>query len=91
MAGVPWREALCALAMPTVAFTRDYFTAIVAILGTTISPYLFFWQAGEEVEELRRRKLARPRRNPDAAAPELGRMRLDTLVGMGFSNLVAHS
>ncbi|PDT15433.1 iron transporter [Rhizobium sp. J15] len=89
MAGVQWGEALDSIVMPSVAFTGDYFTAIVAILGTTISPYLFFWQAGEEVEELRRRKLARLRRNPDAAEPELGRIRMDTLVGMGFSNIVA--
>ncbi|KKZ83560.1 iron transporter [Rhizobium phaseoli] len=89
VAGVAWGEALSAIVKPTIAFTGDYFTAIVAILGTTISPYLFFWQAGEEVEELRRRKLARLRRNPDEAGPELGRIRIDTLVGMGFSNLVA--
>ncbi|EJZ18471.1 divalent metal cation transporter (plasmid) [Rhizobium sp. Pop5] len=89
VAGVAWGEALRAILMPTVAFSGDHFTAIVAILGTTISPYLFFWQAGEEVEELRRRKLARLRRNPDEAAPELGRIRMDTLVGMGFSNVVA--
>ncbi|KEC71283.1 manganese transport protein [Rhizobium leguminosarum bv. phaseoli CCGM1] len=89
VAGVAWGEALRAIVMPTIAFIGDYFTAIVAILGTTISPYLFFWQAGEEVEELRRRKLARLRRNPDEAGPELGRIRIDTLVGMGFSNLVA--
>jgi NRAMP (natural resistance-associated macrophage protein)-like metal ion transporter len=87
--GVPWGEALSGLVVPTFEFTGGHFTAIVAILGTTISPYLFFWQAGEEVEELRRRKLARLRRNPDSAAPELGRIRMDTLVGMGFSNLVA--
>lgn len=87
--GVPWGEALAGLAMPNLEFTGSHFTAIVAVLGTTISPYLFFWQAGEEVEELRRRRLARLRRNPHVAGPELGRIRMDTLVGMGFSNLVA--
>ncbi|UVC12489.1 divalent metal cation transporter (plasmid) [Rhizobium sp. TH2] len=87
--GVPWGEALGGIVMPTFEFSGDHFTAFVAILGTTISPYLFFWQAGEEVEELRRRKLARLRRNPEMAEPELGRIRMDTLVGMGVSNLVA--
>ncbi|MDO3432127.1 divalent metal cation transporter [Rhizobium sp. CBN3] len=87
--GVPWGQALSGVVMPTFQFTGDNFTAFVAILGTTISPYLFFWQAGEEVEELRRRKLTRLRRVPEMAEPELGRIRIDTIVGMGFSNLVA--
>lgn len=89
VAEVPWGEALGGLLVPKFELNGDHFTAIVAILGTTISPYLFFWQAGEEVEELRNRKLARLRRNPEAAGPELGRIRMDTMVGMGFSNIVA--
>ena len=61
----------------------------MAVLGTTISPYLFFWQAGEEVEELHRRHLARLGTNPRAAGSELARIRTDTLFGMGFSHLIA--
>ena len=47
VAGVPWGEALTALVVPDVEWTPAYATALVAILGTTISPYLFFWQAGQ--------------------------------------------
>lgn len=63
---------------------------LVAILGTTISPYLFFWQAEEEVEEVKERVNARPLiRAPEQAKGELARIRLDTVVGMGLSNLIA--
>jgi Mn2+/Fe2+ NRAMP family transporter len=63
--------------------------AIVAVLGTTISPYLFFWQAGQEVEELRRRHVKALCVTPRNAGPELSRIRTDTFVGMGISNLIA--
>jgi Mn2+/Fe2+ NRAMP family transporter len=63
--------------------------ALVAVLGTTISPYLFFWQASEEVEELHRRHLGRLASHPRSARAELLRIRTDTVIGMGFSNLVA--
>ena len=67
-----------------------FWTSVVAILGTTISPYLFFWQASQEVEDAE----ATPERDPLKYAPHqaesaLGRIRLDTYVGMAFSNLVA--
>ncbi len=63
---------------------------MVAILGTTISPYLFFWQAEEEVEEVKERDAAKPlERAPDQAKAEFARIRVDTYVGMAFSNLVA--
>jgi Mn2+/Fe2+ NRAMP family transporter len=76
--------------LPHLQFNRASLTAIVAILGTTISPYLFFWQASEEVEEQR----ANPTDSPLKVAPEqadrqLGRMKADTWIGMAFSNLVA--
>src|SRR3954452_4642015 len=63
--------------------------AMVAILGTTISPYLFFWQAGQEVEEQHRRHVKALCIAPREAGPELARIRTDTMVGMGFSNLIA--
>jgi NRAMP (natural resistance-associated macrophage protein)-like metal ion transporter len=86
---VPWGTALRGALLPQLAFDGDHAMALVAVLGTTISPYLFFWQAGEEVEELRRRHLKRMADNPRAAKPELARIRTDTLVGMGISNLIA--
>lgn len=87
--GVPWRMALLNTFIPKIVFDGDHAMALVAVLGTTISPYLFFWQAGEEVEELRRRRLMRLASRPHSAQAELARIRTDTLIGMGLSNLVA--
>jgi NRAMP (natural resistance-associated macrophage protein)-like metal ion transporter len=86
---VPWAVALEGALIPQFAFDGDHAMALVAVLGTTISPYLFFWQAGEEVEELHRRHLRRLAEHPRKALAELARIRTDTLVGMGFSNLIA--
>lgn len=90
VADVPVGEMLHGLLVPQFTFDRDHAMALVAIFGTTISPYLFFWQAGQEVEEQHRRHIKplhiSPRR---VAGAELRRIRLDTLVGMGFSHLVA--
>ena len=86
---VPWAAAMRGVAIPQFAFDSDHAMALVAVLGTTISPYLFFWQAGEEVEELHRRHLARLGTHPRAAGTELARIRTDTLFGMGFSHLIA--
>lgn len=89
VAQVPWPHALRSLVVPELQFNIAYATAFVAILGTTISPYLFFWQAGQEVEE-RRRHHAKPLcLTPRTAGPELRRIRLDTLVGMAFSTLIS--
>jgi NRAMP (natural resistance-associated macrophage protein)-like metal ion transporter len=87
--GVPWEQALEGILIPSVEMSGATFTAIVAILGTTISPYLFFWQAGEEVEELERKRAPYLKRYPSEAKNVLGRIRMDTLIGMGFSNFVA--
>ena len=87
---IPWGTVVHNLVVPHVAFTASYLTAMVALLGTTISPYLFFWQAEEEVEEVKERTDAKPlERAPEQAATEFRRIRLDTVVGMGLSNLVA--
>jgi NRAMP (natural resistance-associated macrophage protein)-like metal ion transporter len=88
-AKVPFGPALHGALVPTLAFDGAHATALVAVLGTTISPYLFFWQAGQEVEELHRRHIKPLYVTPRAAAPELARIRTDTLVGMGFSNIIA--
>ncbi|ACL60637.1 Nramp family divalent metal transporter [Methylobacterium nodulans] len=90
MVNVPWGEALHGLLVPSFHAGKAFWLMVVAVLGTTISPYLFFWQAAQEVEDTR----AKPARDPLKHAPEqapaaLARIRLDTLIGMGFSNLVA--
>jgi Mn2+/Fe2+ NRAMP family transporter len=61
----------------------------VAILGTTISPYLFFWQAGQEIEEQHRHHAKPLCVTPREAGPELKRIRLDTLTGMAFSTIIS--
>jgi len=89
VAGVPWAQALTALVVPQIQWTAAYATAFVAILGTTISPYLFFWQAGQEIEEQHRHHAKPLCITPNEAGPELRRIRTDTLVGMSFSTLVS--
>jgi NRAMP (natural resistance-associated macrophage protein)-like metal ion transporter len=87
---VPWGEAARGLFVPSFSTDGAFWTTVVAILGTTISPYLFFWQASQEVEDIE----AIPEREPLVDKPRQGqnaleRIRLDTYVGMAFSNLVA--
>jgi Mn2+/Fe2+ NRAMP family transporter len=87
---IPWREVAWNLMVPHIAFNTDYITAVVAVFGTTISPYLFFWQAAEEVERTDQDPTAEPLlKAPRQAKAELSRIRLDTYVGMAFSNLIA--
>jgi NRAMP (natural resistance-associated macrophage protein)-like metal ion transporter len=88
-AHVPWGAALYGTFVPQLVFDAPYAMAVVAVLGTTISPYLFFWQAGQEVEELHRRHVKALCIAPREAGPELARIRTDTAIGMGISNLVA--
>lgn len=90
MVDMDWLAALQQLVVPTLTFRADYAIAVVAVFGTTISPYLFFWQAGEEVERVENGS----RRQPIAIAPQQAerarrRIRLDTVIGMAFSNVVA--
>ena len=89
VADVPWHTAIFDILVPHFTFDRDHSMALVAIFGTTISPYLFFWQAGQEVEEQHRRHIKPLHVSPRNAGPELARIRTDTLVGMGFSHLTA--
>lgn len=89
VAQVPWGRALQALVVPEVQWNAAYATAFVAILGTTISPYLFFWQAGQEVEEEHRHHAKPLAIAPREAGPELRRIRLDTLTGMAVSSIVS--
>ena len=89
VAHVPWGEALTSLVVPRIEYTGAYATAVVAILGTTISPYLFFWQASHEIEEQKRHKAKPLCITPKDAGPELKRIRVDTLTGMAFSSIVS--
>jgi NRAMP (natural resistance-associated macrophage protein)-like metal ion transporter len=87
---VPWVEAARGFFIPTLSANAEFWTVVVAIFGTTISPYLFFWQASQEVEEIkdiRERKplVEKPKQGPDA----IQRIEIDTYIGMAFSNLVA--
>ena len=86
----PWAQVGKGLILPHIQFTADYLTVVVGILGTTISPYRFFWQAEEEVEETKERPGAKPLvRAPWQAREEFHRIRVDTYIGMAFSNIVA--
>lgn len=88
---VDWSLALARTVAPEIRLTDPGVAGmVVAIFGTTISPYLFFWQSSQEVEEARSRPAARPLiQAPEQARGELRRIRLDTYVGMGLSNLIA--
>ena len=87
---IPWSKALAAALWPSATVTADYFLMVVAVLGTTISPYLFFWQASQEVEEMSQGKRRRPLRDlPRGGASEIDRIAVDTAVGMIFSNAIA--
>lgn len=86
---VPWRQALTSLVLPEVEWSQAYATALVAILGTTISPYLFFWQAGQEIEEQHRCHAKPLCLTASSAGPELRRIRIDTLTGMAFSTVIS--
>ncbi len=92
---VPWRQALSESLRPWSFFPKDvsikdYTAMVVAVLGTTISPYLFFWQAAQEVEDNNRRTKAQELRlHPEYAAKHLSRIKHDTYAGMTFSNVIA--
>jgi Mn2+/Fe2+ NRAMP family transporter len=92
VANVAWKEALEGALIPHLTWSTEYWTTIVAILGTTISPYLFFWQASQEAEDERVDPAKKPLiRSPTDAVAEFHRIRADTIVGMAFSTLIALS
>ena len=88
-AHVAWRHALAVTFVPHLELSRGFLAVLVAILGTTISPYLFFWQAAEEVEEGRSQGGTLAERK-GATAGELRNARADTIAGMFFSNLIMY-
>ena len=87
---IPWSTALLAAIWPKPTINADYFLMVVAVLGTTISPYLFFWQASQEVEDMHQGKTHRPLRElTRGGVTEIDRIKVDTTVGMIFSNAIA--
>jgi Mn2+/Fe2+ NRAMP family transporter len=87
---VHWADVGRSLVAPALSLKADYIVAIVAVLGTTISPYLFFWQAEEEVEDEQERPESEPlKQAPNQASAEISRIRIDTYLGMALSNLIA--
>ncbi|GAA4023815.1 divalent metal cation transporter [Actimicrobium antarcticum] len=87
---VPWGEVALRTFWPSLSWNNDSVTLIVAVFGTTISPYLFFWQASQEVEEIRASKTGLSlRKSPTDASVQLNRIKTDTFIGMAFSNIVA--
>jgi NRAMP (natural resistance-associated macrophage protein)-like metal ion transporter len=88
---IHWSDAIQGTFIPKISLAPEYLAALVAVLGTTISPYLFFWQSSEEVEEMQsnpREKALKqaPRQAPD----QLQRIKIDTYLGMAFSNFIAY-
>jgi Mn2+/Fe2+ NRAMP family transporter len=88
LAGPDWLAVLRATFLPDISFTGQYATTIVAILGTTISPYLFFWEASEEVEEEKSEGRATVAARRGATDAEIRTEKFDTIVGMVFCNVV---
>ena len=86
---VPWATVLHDLVVPKLSADSAFWMMIVAILGTTISPYLFFWQASQEVEEMRQQGLTAGGESRQVLKTAKRRMRLDTVIGMVFSNGIA--
>jgi len=90
MVKVPWWDVMVRSAWPHLSMDSDTITVIVAVFGTTISPYLFFWQATQEAQDARADgELKDFAHAPDEAREHLRRIKWDTWIGMGFSNLIA--
>lgn len=86
---IPWGEVVRATVLPSLSFDRDLILMVVAIFGTTISPYLFFWQASQEAEESRLSHRHMHAENSDLKKNSFRTISIDTWVGMFFSNLIA--
>jgi NRAMP (natural resistance-associated macrophage protein)-like metal ion transporter len=88
--GEPRWQAIRATFWPSIRWNSDYFTALIAVFGTTISPYLFFWQASEEAEDVGVNAEDKPlKQAPEQAPVQFERIKVDTYIGMAFSNTVA--
>lgn len=86
-----WNLIIKSIVIPNITLTKEYFLNIVGFLGTTISPYLFFWQSSEEVEEkiIKHRYNADKAKHPTVKASEIKDLRIDTAFGMIFSQTAA--
>lgn len=90
VAKVDWASLSWSIALPKISFDPTYLSIVVAIFGTTISPYLFFWQASQEAEDLKEKPREQPLiRHPEQAEPARERIELDTAIGMAISNVIA--
>jgi NRAMP (natural resistance-associated macrophage protein)-like metal ion transporter len=88
---IDWAQAIRGTFVPNISLTPEYLGALVAVLGTTISPYLFFWQSAEEVEEMQSTPREKAlKQTPGRATAHLQRIKIDTYLGMAFSNLIAY-
>jgi Mn2+/Fe2+ NRAMP family transporter len=90
LANVDWAEAFRSTLVPHIAWTPAYFSVLVAIFGTTMSPYLFFWQAAQEVEEEKAQGRTHLAQRQGATAEELRECRTDVATGMFASNAVMY-
>ncbi|MDD5083370.1 MAG: Nramp family divalent metal transporter [Candidatus Moranbacteria bacterium] len=88
LAGLDWRQVAHAAVVPSITFSKDQVILICAILGTTISPYLFFWQSSQEVEEEISKGKTSPQSRKGMAKKEIREMRVDVWSGMFLSNAV---
>jgi NRAMP (natural resistance-associated macrophage protein)-like metal ion transporter len=87
---IPWTTVALRTVWPHVTWSNAYITTVVAVFGTTISPYLFFWQASQEVEDLHADAARTALKHEPSQAPHaLRRIGMDTWIGMGMSNVVA--
>ena len=88
---IDWAQAIRGTFVPRISLTPEYLGALVAVLGTTISPYLFFWQSAEEVEEMQSAPREKAlKQTPGRATAHLHRIKIDTYLGMAFSNFIAY-
>ncbi|MFZ1887733.1 MAG: divalent metal cation transporter [Candidatus Binataceae bacterium] len=87
---IPLHAVLIGTFIPSIKLSGGYLTALTAVLGTTISPYLFFWQASQEVQEQEAAPTEKPiKRAPEQGPAQLHKMRADTYLGMALSNAIA--
>ena len=88
---INWAEVVRGTFVPAISLEKEYWAALIAVLGTTISPYLLFWQSGEEVEQMESAPREDPLKNaPQEAPDQFKRIKIDTYIGMAFSNLIAY-
>jgi Mn2+/Fe2+ NRAMP family transporter len=87
---IDWIQVAKHIVAPAIPLTAEWITVVVAVFGTTISPYLFFWQTAEEIEDMELKKQADLKHLPKSAARlQLRRVNIDTFTGMAISNFVA--